>query len=63
MEYIGKYAQDDRLEILRQTLRKMKTSSGINTSEELIDQRLATRAAKRLRPDLFIVSVPIHEST
>jgi hypothetical protein len=51
MEYIGIYAKNDRLEILRQTLRKMK-DSGINTSDEYIDERIATRAAKRVWPDL-----------
>jgi hypothetical protein len=49
MEYIGRYAKDDRLEKLRKVLRTMQ-DSGINTSHTFINNKIATRTAKRLQP-------------
>jgi hypothetical protein len=38
-------------------------ASGIDTSDIFVDGRLASLAAKRPRPDLFVVTVPVHKST
>jgi hypothetical protein len=52
MEYVATYASDDRLEALRTVLREMRTS-GINTSDKFIDERIAARAAKRSLPGVI----------
>jgi hypothetical protein len=49
MEYVARYAQEDRLETLRGVLRQIKAECRISTSHTYIDKMIAARAAKRLQ--------------
>jgi hypothetical protein len=54
MNYLGRWAQDDRLESLRSVLQQIEQEAGINVSETWIDKKLETlqtlRAAKQAQP-------------